>query len=305
MKTQIRTTLAGLLIALILTACQVADAATPISPSAGSAGQAAQSQAISASPTATAIPTAVPTATAEPTAVSVSSTAAAEQAAQAYFAALQAGDFAAASKLVSAFSLTANKLTAGDVATTLTEQKQTGAVWSALQIVGSQVFDDHTTLVHVTYQLATTDAKTGKTLQTAVDEQWPFRLENKQWLYNWTNIIDFKTLSSQTKLVNGLAVTPLQLTRYADKIRLTVLTQNTLNEAIVIGQTNQTLATFTFGSQSVTGVNTRYVFDTHRSYTDVNFDVAGLFTSYPDTVELVKYPNYTSTPAWFTFNLAD
>ena len=54
-----------------------------------------------------------PTETPEPTPTAVSQTAGAEQAARDYFAALQTGDFSAASKLVSAFSLTANKLTAG------------------------------------------------------------------------------------------------------------------------------------------------------------------------------------------------
>lgn len=308
MNPKMRMILAGALMAVILTACQVANAATPtFSPASGQPSQGSQppssSPASSAAyPTAaaTAVPTTAPTAA--PTAVSP--TAAAVQAAQDYFATLQKGDFAAASRLVSAFSLTASKLTAADVVEALTVKQQAGAAYSTLQVLGSEVFNSNTVLVHVSYTLSTRDAKTGQMVTSTVDEQWPFRLEQKKWLYNWTNIIDFKTLSSETKLSNGLAITPLQLTRYSDKIELTVLAQNSLNEAVVIGQTNQTLAVFHFGSQSVNAVNTRYVFDTHRSYTDVTIDVSGLFTSYPDSVEIVKYVNYQTAP-WFTFALTD
>ncbi len=256
-----------------------------------------------ATPTSTTTP--APTSTPEPTATSPSPTAGAVQAAQEYFAALQSGDFSAASKLVSSFSLLADRLTASDVVDALTQQKSAGAAWSNFQVVGSQVFTDNTVLVHVTYQLSSVDAKTGKTVQSSVDEQWPFRYENSRWLYNWTNIIDFETLDSSAKLSNGLTITPLQLTRYSDKIRLTVLAQNSTAQAIVIGgTTNQLLGAFHFGSQTVEAVNTRYILDSYRSYTNINIDAPGLFTSFPDAVELVKYKSTTAAP-WFTFALAD
>ena len=259
----------------------------------------------SASVTATPTETAAPTETPEPTATAVSPTAGAVQAAEAYFAALQKGDFAAAAKLVSSFSLTANRLIASDVADALSQQKAAGAAWSDFKVVDNQVFNQNTVLVHVAYQLSMVDSKTGKTTQSSVDEIWPFRLEAYAWRYNWTNIIDFKTLESTATLVNGLTITPLQLTRYTDKIRLTVLAQNGTNTPIVIGgTTNQLLGTFHFGSQVVDAVNTRYILDAWRSYPNVYIDVQGLYTSYPDSVELVRYKSTTASP-WFTIDLSD
>ncbi len=245
-----------------------------------------------------------PTSSPQPTATPTSQTNAALQTTQDYFAALQKGDFGAASKLVSAFSLRTNNLTAGDVAASLTQQQAQGASWSGLRVLGSQVFSNDTILVHVTYTLANKDAKTGKVVETTMDEQWPFRLENKKWLYNWTNIIDFKTLGADAQLVNSLTIKPIQMTRYSDRISLTLLAQNGTGEAIVIGSANQTLAIFHFGNQSVDSVSTRYILDAYRSYTNVTVDVKGLYTSYPDSVELVK-SRTSSAAAWFTFGLVD
>lgn len=319
MKTA-RVLLLGLLIVTLLSACQAVGGSALTGISSSSAGQLVPSSQMQtqmasggafgtgqAAQLATATPTAEPTqaATPLPTATTVSQTAAAEQAAQAYFTALQQGDFSSASKLVSAFSLLADEITAGDVADTLAQEKTNGAAWSGMQIEGSQVFDDKTVLVHVTYQLASKDAKTGEIVTTTLDEQWPFRLEQNKWLYNWKNIIDFKTLSSEAKLVNGLTIKPIQLTRYSDKISLTVLAQNGTASPIVIGgKTNQLLGTFTFGSTAVDAQNTRYILDSYRSYTNVMIDVMGLYTSYPDSVQVVKYQNTTAAP-WFTFVLAD
>jgi hypothetical protein len=251
-----------------------------------------------ATPTPT--PSPQPTDTPEPTATPV--TADAVQSVQAYFAALQSGQFGEASKLVSSFSLMANRLTAGDVVVDLTRQRTLGAAWSGFQVKDSQVFNDNTILVHVTYHLASIDPKTGKTLQTPMDELWPVRYENKKWRYNWTNIIDFRTLGMQVQLSNGLTISPLQLTRYTDKMRLTLLAQNGTDGTIVIGTTNQTLAVFHFGDQSVTAEQQRYLFNAWRSYSDVTIDVKGLFNAYPDSVEIVKFNNTVASP-WFTFSL--
>jgi hypothetical protein len=325
MEKKIRIGMIGIVVVFILAACQAANGATPAANSGQSAGQfgpnpAMQTQVASnpdmqtqiasgvipgpvrASATPTLVPTASPAV--ESTTSAVSPTAGAVQAAQDYFAALQNGDFTAASKLVSAFSLRTGKLTEGDVADALTQEKSQGAAWSDLQVVDSQVFNDNTILVHVRYQLSSLDAKTSKTVQSEVEEQWPFRLENRKWLYNWTNIIDFKTLSADARLVNGLSVKPLQLTRYSDKIRLTLLAQNGTDQAIVIGQSNQTLAAFHFAEKSVNAENARIYLDAYRSYPSVTIDVKGLFTSYPDSVEMVKYTTTSAVP-WFTFALGD
>jgi hypothetical protein len=297
---------------LLLTACTSASGSTPVGPM-GTPNAAMQTQIASggspggfagpgAQVTATATPTAQPTATPQPTPTVVSQTALAEQAAQAYFDAVQKEDYAGASKLVSAFSQLVFKMTASDVAAALTQQAQQGITWSDLQINSSQVFDDHTILVNVTYQQTVVDAKTGAKTTSPVNATWALRIESNQWLVNWDNVIDFETLDFTTKTTAGLAITPLQLTRYTDRIVMTVLAQNYTNETIVIGQTNQILATFHFGNQAVNAVNTRYVFDRLRSYDNVQITVMGLYTSYPDSVEMVKYINYTVSP-WYTFGL--
>jgi len=334
MKTKMHILFFGLAIALLLAACQSASSATPAASGLGGpgGGQFAQNPDFQtriasdpdmqtriasgggpggfggqggfgnqrATPTPTAEP--IPTGTPEPTPTAVSQTAGAEKAAQNYFAALQKGDFDAASRLVSTFSLTASKLTAGDAAAALTQQKAQGAKWSDLQVKDSQVFSDRTILVHVSYQLTTLDAKTGSEVQVEKDELWPFRLESKQWRYNWDNLIDFKTLDFEVQQTAGLTVTPLQLTRYSDRIRLTVLAQNGTNEAIVIGQSNQVLATFHFAGKDVEAENTRYILDRLRSYPDVAIEVKGLFSSYPVSVDIVRWKSYQVAP-WFTFTL--
>jgi hypothetical protein len=312
MEKKIRTFLIALLVTVLLAACSSANAATPFANGTSSTTSGQPSGApgqfgggTAATATATAEPTAEPTAIPEPTATAVDPTAGAVQTAGDYFAALQSGDFAAASKLVSSFSMLASKLTASDVVEKLTQQKEAGDAWSNFQIAGAQTFDDQTVLVHVTYTFTSTDAKTGKSVETTLDEQWPFRLEQKKWKYNWSNIIDFETLSSTAKLANGLTVKPLQIARYSDKIRLTVMAQNSTASVIVVGgTTNQQLGTFYFGDQSVQAENVRYIFDAYRSYMAVTIDVKGLFTSYPDAVGLIHYINTNAAP-WFTFALTD
>ena len=264
------------------------------------------SNAAEATLTVTPIPAPTLTATSDVTATPTKdpSLQAAETTVENYFTDLKSGDFSGASQLVSDFSLMVNSMTAGDVASALTQQSLDGTVWSGLQIKDSQVFDDKTVLVHVVYQLASVDAKTGKNNTAAQDELWPVRLENGKWLYNWTNVIDFKTLGLDYKQTDGLTIAPLQITRYTDKLRLSVMAQNSTNDPIIIGQTNQILATFHFGDQSVDATDTRYYFDRLRTYENVNIDVPGLFTSYPDSVDIVKYKDYNVAP-WFTFNLGN
>ena len=262
----------------------------------GGFGQARQTATATTEPKASKTP--------QPTLTPTSPADLAMQAAQDYFAALQKADFGAASKLVSAFSLRTGNITAGDVAAALTAQQAQGAAWSSLEVLGSQAFNSDTFLVHVRYQMTTRDAQTGQSVETTLDEQWPFRLENGKWLYNWTNLIDFKSLGGEAKLANGLTIKPLQMTRYADKIRLTLLVQNGTGEAIVIGTGNQRLGIFHFGDQTVESTPQRYILDAWRSYTDVTVDAQGLYASYPDAVELVKSKT-SSAPAWFTFGLVD
>jgi hypothetical protein len=50
--------------------------------------------------------------------------------------------------------------------------------------------------------------------------------------------------------------------------------------------------------------NTRYILNAWRAYPDVTIDVKGLYTTYPDAVEIVKFKSTTAAP-WFTFALTD
>lgn len=323
MEKKIRTFVFGTLIVMLLAACQAAG--TPSLTGAqsgqtgftgngtgtrqsgqngqsGTFGQSGQFGGFRRTQTPTVDPSPIATDTPVPTATPVNVADIATKTAQSYFNAVQSGDFVGASKLVSAFSLRVASMTAGDVQSALAQQQQNGVQWSNFQIKDSQVFDPQTVLVHVTYQVTSKDAKTGKQVQTTVDELWPIRLEVGNWLYNWGNVIDFQTLTVNAQTTAGLTLLPTQITRYTDRMVLTVLAQNSTNDPIVIGNQNQVLATFHFGDKTVDAVNTRYIFDALRGYPDVQITIKGLYTSYPDSVDIVKYVNLKVNP-WFTFSL--
>jgi hypothetical protein len=226
----------------------------------------------------------------------------AEKTVQDYFAALQGGDFDGASALVSEFSLMVAGLTHGDVAAQLNGVSVAGAHWSSLQVKGSSIFNAKTVLVHVVYQVSTKDAKTGKDVETTQDELWPLRLENGKRLYNWNNVIDFKTLDVEEQTTAGLTVKPLQMTRYSDRIRLTLLVQNSTNDPIVLGQSNEILGAFKFGDQVKEAEKVQFIFQRLRTYRDTNLEVKGLFPEYPNSVEIRRWKNLQVAP-WFTFNL--
>lgn len=267
----------------------------------GQFGQFGQSGGFGRSRTPTVAPTPLPTDTPFPTPTVVSPTDLASATAQNYFAAIQKGDYAAASQLVSAFSLRVANLTAGDAAAALAQQNQ-GATWSNFQVVDSKAFDNQTILVHVTYQVAAKDSKTGQVTTTNHDELWPVRLEVGKWLYNWGNLIDFHTLEVTPQTTAGLTIDPLTISRYTDRMVMTVLAQNNTNDPIVIGSQNQVLASFQFAGKTVPATNTRYIIDSLRSYTNIEITIPGLMTNYPDSVQLIQYTNYKVAP-WFTFTL--
>jgi hypothetical protein len=193
-------------------------------------------------------------------------------------------------------------MTAGDAQAALAQQIQSGGQWSNLAIKGSQILDNQTILVHVTYQVAAKDAKTGNVTQQTRDELWPVRLEAGNWLYNYANVIDFHTLTIPAQTTAGLTMLPTQITRYSDKLVLNILAQNNTNDPIVIGNSNQVLATFHFGDKTVDAVNTRTIIDSLRGYPNLQIVLNGLYQSYPDSVDIVKYTNLKVAP-WFTFSL--
>ncbi len=218
-----------------------------------------------------------------------------------YFTALQAGDAQAASRLLSTMSLVIDGMTRGDAAAELEGVFEAGSGYSGLQILDSQVFDEKTVLVHVSYQLAARDTATGKTTTSQVDELWPVRREAGVWLVNRHKVIDYHSLDVPEQLTAGLTVEPRELIRYSDHIRMVFLAQNGTNEAIVLGQPSEVIATFIFGSQRVDAEQNRLIFDRLRSYPDAAIDVKGLFKQYPDGVEIRRWKNYNVAP-WFTFH---
>jgi HlyD family secretion protein len=251
-------------------------------------------------PTATSTPevTAAPALTATPAADP------ALQTAKDYFAALQNGDYKAAADLTSTFSLTVDGMTRGDGADELHNKMLAGTQWSDLKVLEAQIFSATTHLVHVTYTLTTKDAKTGQSIQTSKDELWPVSLENKRWLYNRNNLIDFHSLTMSDQTMAGLVIHPTRLARYSDHMTLTLMVQNTTNETIVLGQTNEILAAFTFKDQTVEAVNKQMIFERLRTYSDATIEVKGLFTSYPDEVTIRQWKNLKVAP-WYDFKFSN
>jgi hypothetical protein len=290
-----------LLAVFALAACQSAAATVPAARSTSTGNPSAAS-------TQTAVPTDQPTvaATAVPTAASPTQSSAdlAVKTVKDYFAALQSADFKSAGELLSNFSLTVDGMTRGDGAAELQALAAQGAKWSDLQVKDTQVSDEKTILVHVLYLLASKDPKTGAVSTAQKDELWPVRLENSKWLYNRNNLVDYHTLDVDAKTTSGLTVKPRQLTRYSDHMRLSMLVQNGTNEAIVWGQTNETMAVFTFGSQQVEAEKTRLIFDSLRSYPEATIDIKGYFQTYPDSVVLRQWKNIKTAP-WYTFQLSE
>jgi hypothetical protein len=299
------------IVTLVLAGCQtsqVASAASQLPQGTPPAGfNPRQAAAVSATPTATA--TALPTATATATAQPV--TAAAESSARAYFAALSKSDFSSASQLVSIFSLSFAQMTRSDAASKLSSLSKAGTTWSDLQIVGSQVFNDSVILVHVTYRTGSTATATATPASQASatpaaatnqkDELWPFRLENGQWLYNWNNLIDYKSLVIQSQVREHITIKPSQLVRYSDRIELHFMMQNQTSDVVYFVQSYDSLAVFHFGDQAVEADKTRpIVISGLRTSFDEVIVVKGLYTSYPNWVEIRKWKGYAPNP-WYTF----
>jgi hypothetical protein len=241
-----------------------------------------------------------PTAIATPAPSPTATTADAEQTVQAYFAALQSGDYQTAAGYVSNLSLAVDNMTLSDGVDELKNLVSGGAKWSNLQVLGAQLFDPNTVLVHVSYQFSGKDAKTGKTSTENKDELWPVGFENGSWLYNRNNLIDFHDLNNPAQTTDGMTVKPLRLARYSDRVSLIMLVQNGTPEDRAWGLSTEKLAIFTFGGKQVDAVQKQIYFSHLQSYFDTTIDVMGLYTSYPDSVELRHFTNSTVAP-WFTF----
>ena len=257
---------------------------------------------------ATSLPTALPRATLRPrpsplpSATPVPQIAQAAQAAQDYFAALEQADFNAAVKRLSAFSLAVFNLSSGDAVAALQRLKTSGGKWSQLEVLDTRAFNDLTVLVHVRYQYASLDPKSKQVKTSARDELWPVRNESGVWRYNWGNLIDYRTLTTPAQTLSGITILPQQVMRYSDRIQLVMLMQNSTNQSFVFGQTNEILAQFHFGDLTIPAQKNQIILEPLRSTPDVAIDLPGLYTTYPDSVEIRKWINL-NTPAWFTFEL--
>ena len=255
-------------------------------------------------PTAAPVVTATPEATATPAVTAAPTVDPAVQTVKDYFAALQAADSKAAANLTSTFSLTVESMTRGDAADELHNRMQAGTKWSDLQVQEVHAFSATTQLVHVTYTLTTQDAKTGKASQTSMDELWPVTFENNHWLYNSNNLIDFHSLTVAEQTTAGLNMRPVRLTRYSDHMTLTLMVQNTTNDLIVLGQTNEIMAAFTFKDQTVEAVKKQLIFQPLRTYSNVTIEVKGLFTSFPDRVVIRQWKDLKVAP-WYDFKFSN
>jgi hypothetical protein len=243
-------------------------------------------------------PTLLPSPTATNTPLSQEAQAKAQAAAalQTYFAALEQKDVNAAAGQLSIFSLQAYNLTESDAASALNTQLSAGTRWSNLQVLGSRLFDAQTVLVHIRYSQVASQVSQEK------DELWPMRLENGVWHYNWNNLVDYRTLTIQPQTTAGVTVMPTQMRRFTDRLDLILLFQNHNNDPVVFGQTNEILATFKIGDQSIEANQVQIILDALRSKPDVTLTIPGLYMTYPDSVIIRQWKNYNVKP-WYTFNL--
>lgn len=305
-----------ILAAIVMTACQ----AIPAGAATATASSAEASPVI-VKPSLTPQPMAVETTVVEPTA-QVQQTEDPDlriekevtQAAEAYFTAVSEGNTEAAADLLSSFSLMVFQMTRGDAVDALQAQKIAGVSWADLEILDVQPFDDQTMLVHVTYAETNREAASAQggatptpaPTQTEPEENiealWPMRLEQGEWRYNWNNLIDFRTLDASAQTMNGITIMPVQFNRYSDRIQLSVLVQNRTNEAVVFGQVNETLGTFYFGDQPVVAEKTQWILNPLRSVPAATLEIKGLFTSFPDVVEIRKWNTYDVEP-WYVFQV--
>jgi hypothetical protein len=301
-----------LVFASLLSACQAAPAdaqaaaANPTAPAPATTAPSPIPQATLTSQPASKV--AVPTIATMPTKPAPADEA--RNTAQSYFTAVAEGKSAEAAKLVSSFSLTAFEMTSGDAIGALETQRMDGVRWSGLKILDVQQFDAQSVLVHVNY------SKTGKaapaTIATAtqsaaaqtVDALWPMRLELGAWRYNWNNLIDFRSLSIEAQTAYGITLLPVRLTRFSDRIQLSILAQNRTNETVVFGLSNEILGTFYFGDKTTETEKTRWVLEPLRSTPSAILEIKGLFPDLPDRVEIRKWKNY-ATPPWFVFQLEE
>ncbi len=237
-----------------------------------------------------------PTATATPLSPEAQSQDQAAAALKSYFSALEQGDVNAAAQHLSTFSLQAYNMTATDAASALNTARSAGTRWSSLQVLDTRTFDAQTVLVHVRYSLVSDQVTQEK------DEFWPMRLENGAWLYNWNNLIDFRTLTVAPQLTAGVTVMPTQMRRFTDHLDLILLFQNHTNQPVVFGQINEILATFTFRDQTVQANQQQIILNPLRSKPDVTLTLSGFYTTYPDSVVIRQWKNY-NVPPWYTFNL--
>jgi hypothetical protein len=256
-------------------------------------------------------PTATPTATVSPVEFDLR---AAEDTATAYFAAVADGDSDNAANLLSRFSLAVFEMTHDDAVLALQTQKSDGIRWSNLNVGDVESFTDNTILVHVSYTQTTKTQQTTPTVSVlaadsesvsgsqTVEAIWPIRKENGEWLLNWNNIIDYKTLSTSAKTVSGITILPTELIRYTDRITLKMLIQNRTNDTAVFGQTNETLGTFYFNDETVIAEKTRWILNPLRTEPDATLEIKGLYTRYPDSVDIRTWNNYDVDP-WYVFLL--
>jgi hypothetical protein len=279
-----------------LAGCQSAPTPTapaPTLPPAPTSASVTGPTAAAVSPTAE--PTAAPTDAPDPTQGAVETV-------QAYFAALEKGDYHTAGGLISIFSLLVDGLSPTDGTAELQAAMAGGEAWSGLKVSGAEALDGKTVLVQVSYSHTIKDAASGKPATQVMDEVWPVRQEAGGWRYNRGNLVDYHTLDVAAQTTAGLTIQPQQLLRYSDHLRMVFLAQNSTNEPISLGQPSEVEAAFYFNGKAVEMERKWLVFDRLRSYPQAEIELAGWYSSYPEKVEIRRWKNYT-TPPWFTFDL--
>jgi hypothetical protein len=96
----------------------------------------------------------------------------------------------------------------------------------------------------------------------------------------------------------------VQMRRYSDHLELSFLVQNTTNDPITLGQSNEILAQLKFKDHTVDADKQLLVFDRLHSYPVATIRFSGLFPEYPQVVTVRQWKNYKVAP-WFSFQFND
>lgn len=227
-------------------------------------------------PPATVEPTAPPaTATVEPTAPPAGP----EEVLQAYYEALQEGDFELAASLLSDYSLDLAGQGRADIVTAFEKRRFEGWKFLDYEIVKSRMLDDRTALVRAWGKERPVAGAEPETY----DVWAPLRREGDGWRVNWGLVIDDRALDVPSQEVNGVIVEPFHVVRLTSGMQLYLRVDNTNERGIFWGWAGETIATFRVEGEAVRASAW------FEGDAGIFVEIDGLYEEYPTAVELSNW----------------